>query len=324
MNSSLERGRLLHKQRRYDLAVVEFRKALAEDPEDAYAMSMLALALTRLGRAGEAMAQAKAAIAAEPEMAFCYFVLTSAFLASTERKRRIPILAKRQERRRLLAARAFILEAVRLDPSNATYLAVLAAMELDFGEPMRALEYANKGLAAKPDNAQCANLRAKAQARLGLIVSASRTLDAALAQDPENDTTHQTSAYLNMITGHREQAVDHLTESARINPENRRTVRALEVLRRGPSLFRRIAAVLVAPCILLAGVGLIMSLISAPTWLSNLTGGSPLVTLIYSFALVVILRIVVSVTRQSTERRRTPTYDPTKLPPPRVSGRNAK
>ena len=78
MGIAYERGNLLYGQKRYAMAADEFRKELATDPNNASAMSMLALSLVFDGKREQGLEQARAAVTADPERAFCHYALACA------------------------------------------------------------------------------------------------------------------------------------------------------------------------------------------------------------------------------------------------------
>jgi len=72
-----QRGMLLYNQKRYAMAADEFRKELAQNPNSALSMAMLALSLVYDRKPNEALTSAQAAIAADPERAFVHYALAS-------------------------------------------------------------------------------------------------------------------------------------------------------------------------------------------------------------------------------------------------------
>ena len=74
LNQNIERALLLIQQNRCEQAEQFLGKALAEDPQDGYAHSLLAICMTRdRDRLLEATREAEAAIHADPDEAFSYY-----------------------------------------------------------------------------------------------------------------------------------------------------------------------------------------------------------------------------------------------------------
>src|SRR5437879_1644509 len=122
-----QRGLVLYHQKRYALAGEEFRKELAANPQNAWAMAMLGLSLTYDGKGVEGIEQTKHAVAAEPECGFVYYARACALLGPP---RGVPIGKWRAYRRRVREARVPAMEALRLEPRNPDFLALLGAIAL--------------------------------------------------------------------------------------------------------------------------------------------------------------------------------------------------
>ena len=71
-------------------------------------------------------------------------------------------------RNRFDEAQAAIMEAIRLNPYDADYFAILASLHLRASRWREALAVADQGLAVEPEHALCTNLRAQALVRLEL------------------------------------------------------------------------------------------------------------------------------------------------------------
>lgn len=245
MGVAYQRGTLLYDRRRYAPAADEFRKELAENPGNAMALAMLALALTYDGRPAEGFARAQEAVAADPDRAFVHYALSCVIVGQgrnrkSESKPR-PIRKDAEESElRLKQARMSAQEAVRLEPENPDFLALMAAIELDLKHDRTALQWADRGLMARPDHVRCANLRAKALARLGRVVEARQTIDRALAVNPEHAATHATSGWTRLRAGDTKQAIEHFTESVRLNPTDANALRGLQLSRKLRNPLRRI------------------------------------------------------------------------------------
>jgi superkiller protein 3 len=250
MGAAYQRGTLLFNQKRYAMAADEFRKELAQSPNDAGAMAMRALSLCYEGQPQEALAQAKAAVAADPERAFVHYALAGVMIGpptcwtGKSLFGTLRLLARALPyRRRLRRARRPAMEAIRLEPRNADFLAMMSAIELDLSRPWDALEWAGKGLAVRANHVRCANLRARALAKLGRPAEARQALSGALALDPNSAATHCDGGWTHLTVGDPHQAVKHFEESVRLNPNNASAHRGLGAARRAAAAGRSLSGV---------------------------------------------------------------------------------
>jgi tetratricopeptide (TPR) repeat protein len=171
---SVERGTVLLRTERYDLAEQEFRSALAANPNDAQAHAMMGFCLLRRKQYAEATAAAKQAITLKPVWGMGYYVLGSILF----------------ERERIKESIEVIEQAIAVEPFNASYLALLGSIRLSQDKFPEALAAADRGLEIDPQHSACLNVRGIALVKLGRKDEASATIDGALARDPENATTH--------------------------------------------------------------------------------------------------------------------------------------
>jgi tetratricopeptide (TPR) repeat protein len=218
---------LLYNQKRYAMAADEFRKELAQNPNSALSMAMLALSLVYDRKPNEALTSAQAAIAADPERAFVHYALASVVIGPGLRTHQLRYfrnyrLLWRQfwYRRRLRKATPHALEAIRLDPHNPDFLALMAAVELDLQNPWKSQEWSEKALAARPDHVRSINLRARALAKRARASEARETFQRALALDPDGAATRYQGGWTHLQVGDADQAVEHFTEAVRLDPNS--------------------------------------------------------------------------------------------------------
>lgn len=230
MGIDYQRGSLLYGQKRYALATTEFRKELAQNPDNSSAMSMLALSLNYDHKPKEALEQAQAAVAADPERGFVHYALACITMGTPWQWSKFYFFNRLRlvsYRRRLRRARRFGLEAVRLDPYNVVFLAFMSAIELDLRRPKKSLDWAEKGLAVRANDVRCTNLRARALAKLGRREEARQTFKGALALDPDSAATRYQGGWTHLHVGDADQAVEHFQESVRLDPNNSSAHRGL-------------------------------------------------------------------------------------------------
>lgn len=204
MNPHLQRGLLLYEQERHPQAEAEFRQALSVDPQDAYTRAMLALTLSQQERYKEAEAEIAEGLKHDPGFPFIHYA-------------RALIL---QNRERLPEAQSAISEAIELDPDDADFRALQSQIYLNQRKWAEALESAEMGLGMDPEHVGCTNLRAVALVKLGRKEEAGRTIDSALAKNPQDSFTHANQGWTLLHAGQHEKALEHFRESLRLDPGN--------------------------------------------------------------------------------------------------------
>ncbi len=186
------------------MAETEFRRALAEDPDNARAHSLLGLCLAHREKFKEATEEAQQAIHLGPDEPFTHYAMAKVWL---DRNHTVPALAE-------------INEAIRMEPEDADFLALLSQIQLNEQQWQLALEAAERGLQFDPGHVACTNLRAMALVKLGRKAEAGRTIDTALAKDPDNSFTHANQGWTLLEKGDPKKALEHFRESLRLDPEN--------------------------------------------------------------------------------------------------------
>lgn len=204
MNPHLQRAELLFQQSRWDLAENELRQALAQEPEEAGAYSLLALCQAEREQFPAAQAAAEKAIGLAPQNAFSHYALAR-------------VLSLRNETEKALAA---IRESIQLDPTGADYHAVEAALLFDQKRWSDALRAAETGLQFDPEHISANNLRAMALVKLGRKAEAGATLSSALARNPDNADTHANQGWALLEQGRHKKALEHFREALRLDPTN--------------------------------------------------------------------------------------------------------
>ncbi|GJM35765.1 MAG: hypothetical protein DHS20C18_47660 [Saprospiraceae bacterium] len=225
MNPHLERGRVLLMQNRPKDAEKEFQKALADDPQDAIAMALMAECYMESNRYPDALDMAKNAVHEEPEIPFLYYVL-----------------AKSQYyNKRIKDARQTIASGLEMDPENADFYMMLANVEFYEDKWEAALQAAQNGLALEPDSVNLINLRAQALVRLNRKEEAAITMDEALRKAPEDSYSHANKGWIAMERGEFDNAVLHFREALKLNPTNNYARSGLKEAIKGKNLLYRYA-----------------------------------------------------------------------------------
>lgn len=204
MNPNLERALLLYQQSRHELAESELRQALAAEPHDAFAHSLLGLCYCHRERLEDATDEVRQAIHLAPDFPFAHYAHAR-------------ILYERNHHHE---AQAAIEEAIRLDSSDADYFALLASIHFDQRRWSEALDAAEQGLKFDPEHIGCTNLRAMAMVKLGRKAEAGATIDTALARNPDNALTHANQGWTLLDKGAAKKALEHFREALRLDPDN--------------------------------------------------------------------------------------------------------
>jgi tetratricopeptide (TPR) repeat protein len=204
MNPHLHRALVLMQQSRYELAEKELRLALAEEPESPQAHAFLALCLNEREEFAEATDEAQRGIRAAPDWPTAHSILAQVFVS----------------RRRFDEAEMCAQEALRLDPEDPHFHELLARIYMLKRDWARALESAERGLALDAEHVECGNLRAMALTKLGRTQEAARTVEAALAREPENALSHANLGWNYLHQANPKKALEHFREALRIEPTN--------------------------------------------------------------------------------------------------------
>lgn len=206
-NPYLERARLLFGQDRRDLAEKELRQAIGHDPNEAQAYALLALCLVdadTVKDAAEAKECAQRAVGLSPDTAFNHYVLSRVMLTLNSPDK----------------ARVSINEALRQDPSEPQYWALLAQLELNLKNHRAALAAAEQGLTFDAEHEGCVNLRAIALTNLGERGEATKAIAETLRRNPLNAASHANMGWTLLHQGKPRQAMEHFRESLKLDPSS--------------------------------------------------------------------------------------------------------
>ncbi len=202
MNARLQRGRLLFMQDRWELAERELRRALAEDPEDAQALALLAQAVSEQGRHDEAMKLAREAVGRRPDDSYTHVALAR-------------VLMEAGKKREALAAAD---EALRIDPDDETNWGLKSSLLGQNDRWAEALEAAEAGLAIDAEDDTCRNMRALCLQQLGRREEAEAAAEEALEADPDSALAHATRGWAYVRSGDQRRAEEHFREALRLDP----------------------------------------------------------------------------------------------------------
>ena len=202
MNVILDQARLLLEQGRPKDAEVKIKQYLQQEPDNDYALSLLARCLYDRKQFDEGLAVIQQAISLNPEESF-YFYLHA--------------FGHYQKNNSFLAIEN-LNKAIQLNPYHAEYYGLLSFVLLGDKKFTEALQKANEGLAVEAENITCLNARSMALNKLKKTDEAIATMQNALAQDPDSEFTHTTIGWNLLERGKHKEAAAHFREALRINP----------------------------------------------------------------------------------------------------------
>lgn len=203
-DSRIQRGLMLFEQGRYEMASKEFGAYLAEDPNESFVLSLMAMCLSEMEQFNEAQTKAAEAIREAPDSDFAHYAMAAIMM----------------DRRKLNPAKQSIEQAINLDPEVPKYHAILGQIHYSQSHWKEALESAEQGLAIDPEDDGCVNLRAMALTKLGRKEEADQTIQSALARDPENSYSHANFGWQHLENGNTDKSLTHFQEALRIDPSN--------------------------------------------------------------------------------------------------------
>ena len=204
MPPEILRGLQLKDLGRYADAENAFREALAQEPNDAFALHQLAACqLHQPQRKREALATIDRAIAKEPNDAD-HHVLRSYILSVLDRPRD-----------GLAAAQT----ALSLDPQHAGAFTAEAQAHLQTEQWPRAEQSARQALALDADNSAAANQLAQALRLQNKNAENAAHLAGMLARDPEDPFTHANAGWTALQRGEHRAAETHFREALRLDPD---------------------------------------------------------------------------------------------------------
>ena len=198
----LEQAQLLLDQGRSKDAEAKIKQALEQDPNNDFALSLLARCYFNSKQYEEGIKTIQRAISLDPEESFYFYLLGYGHY----------------QRDRHFEAIENLKKAIRLHPYNAEYYGLLAFVLVSEKHFEAGLASANEGLAIEAENITCLNARAMALNKLKRTDDAIATMENALAQDPDNEFTHTTVGWNLLERGNHNEAAKHFREALRIDP----------------------------------------------------------------------------------------------------------
>lgn len=202
--NQIKRAQMLLSQDRYDLAEQTLRSAIAEEPDEGLAYSILSLLKVEQKKYDEAQTLAERALHLSPSEAFGHYANSAVLM----------------HRGKLKTAHASIDAAIQLDPTEPDFhghKALVAVQEMKWKS---VIESAETGLMFDPEHVNCKNLRAIALTRLGKRDEAGLALESALASNPEDSYSHANVGWNELHQKQPDKAAEHFKEALRLDPTN--------------------------------------------------------------------------------------------------------
>jgi predicted Zn-dependent protease len=199
-----QRAATLYNLHRYAEAEKAFREVLISQPGDAWAHAFLARAIgnqQKKERWEEALREAQAAVHADPNFAEGYISLAMVKFYRSPGQ-----------------AEQALNDAIRLEPENPQFYALLAQLYLFTDQHAKALDAALAGRLIDPQNVACANTHAVALMRLGRGKDARRVIFEALRGNPEDAQAHAARGWSLLAEGQNELARVSFSEALRLDP----------------------------------------------------------------------------------------------------------
>lgn len=198
----LERANLLLAQSRPKDAEKQLADALRIDPENDYALSLLARCKYDLQQFKEGIAVVQRALQLEPHEGYYFYLLAFGYYQTDSNEQALRYLRR----------------AVELSPYSSEFFGLWALILIDEKDFNQALERANEGLAVDAENITCLNARSVALNKLKRVDDAIETMQDALERDPENAYTHTTVGWNLLEKGKHNEAARHFREALRLHP----------------------------------------------------------------------------------------------------------
>ncbi len=209
MSTRLDRAWAAISLRRWDVALEELTAALAEDPESATAHALRAEVLYRREQFVDAQLAAQDAIAAAPDYGWGYYWRSWSILS-----------AGQVAESALNHARQTAEEALRCDPCEPAFWALLGQVALSAGEFDQAAEHAQVGLTHAPEHESCLQVLAAAQKAHGASEQQRLTLLKLLKVNPASQFAHRHLASNALAAGNSTEAFEFARAAVQLDPSD--------------------------------------------------------------------------------------------------------
>jgi tetratricopeptide (TPR) repeat protein len=199
-----DRAMMLFRQKRYDLALADFRLLVSQNTSDVWSKGMIGMCLSRLGEVQDAYQSIERNVADHPDSSLSHY-FRSLF---------------DQERGWIREAHEAAIVAVSIEPRDAILLSNLGETELRREQFESALSAAEAALLIDPINLIAMRLRCRALTALGRSDEAAAVASEVLRLAP-NDADSHAIAGTAAVRKSPAEGLAHLHEAIRLNPEDR-------------------------------------------------------------------------------------------------------
>lgn len=200
---NFDRIEILIEQNRFDLAEIELKAILAQDPQN-YNALYLFTSLAISAKSKEAKERLKAFMGIFPDDPIGFYLESRYLLQHDDVK----------------GAYKSIQKALSFAPDDADFWAMNSLIELDLNKPEKALESAEKALELEAELTIGLNARSLALQRLGRTREAAESSAQALHQNPESSYSHYNQGMQDLENRNYDKAMQHFSEALRIDPND--------------------------------------------------------------------------------------------------------
>jgi len=193
---------LLLQHEKYNLAEQEIRAQLLEDPNNGFYYSLLALSLSGVNKNTEAVNEAKRAVGLMPHSDYAFYVLSKCYLSTDKYKE----------------AKKAIQEAIRIDPEDADYRCLYAAILNDKEKYEEALCQIDKALSLDPEHAESKQIKSTVLRCMGKYTEADTVADEALQDNPESASAVMVKGWSSLDKGNVKESLEHFKSALILDP----------------------------------------------------------------------------------------------------------
>lgn len=209
VNVHAQRARAAIDMERWELALEETAKALADEPNSSELHAIRAQALYQMRDYREAGESARVAISLDPEWFYPYYLLSWCILSD--------VLAGPD---RLDAAREVADAAMAVAPNEPANHFLQAEIAYFSNQPAEGMKFALAGLALDPENKSCLKALTSCQLAMEDYVAAEGTLRRLLSLDPESAFAHENLTRALLGQSKYANAYEHARTAVRLEPND--------------------------------------------------------------------------------------------------------
>jgi len=200
----IDRARNLISMKRHEQAIQELNKVLTVEPSNYAALTLITACFIQINDEAKTDEYTQKLLATAPDEGLAYYY-RAIYLNRIEKE---------------IESETMIRKAIELEPWDADFFGFLSAIYIDRKKWETALEYANEGLNADPENTACLNYRTICLTKLNRKEELLSSIEETLSQNPEDAYTHANVGWSKLETRNFAEAKAHFMEALKINPDN--------------------------------------------------------------------------------------------------------